>query len=361
MKLLLIFLAFLCFFACTKDNEIGTNTSDDYYFKPSKRDPLETDEYDEYFKHQWHLASGKYFSINVVPAWQFTKGAGVKVAVLDDGIQKSHEDFENISVYNVLDESDDCEPTIRTTYSHGTAVSGIIAARQNGVGTMGVAPQCEFLFIGDSTYNIYSDAVAIKAFEYAKNWGARVISCSWGSYNVDPILSSQIKRLYDDGIVIVFACGNDNRNMDGIGINDESELPWVIGVSASNENGDRASFSNYGSNIDIMAPGTSLLLLDLMGTEGSNNSTEVVNENYAFKSGTSFSAPIVAGVAALILSADPSLTPDEVRRIIIQTAQKTGNAQQYDANGFSLFNAYGLINACAALGGDCSGNVSIIE
>jgi len=334
MRTLLIFLTFLFFFACTKDNEIGTNTSNDYYFKPSKRDTLgEANEYDEYFKYQWHLASSQYFSINVVPAWKFTKGAGVKVAVLDDGIQKSHEDFENISTYNIIDGSDNCEPALRTSYSHGTAVAGIIAARQNGVGTMGVAPECDLLFIGDNTYDIYADDIAIRAFEYARNWGAQVISCSWGSYNVDTILSSQIRRLYDDGIVIVFACGNDGYNMDGKDrkgrdINDESELPWVIGVSASNENGERASLSNYGRNIDIMAPGTSILALDLMGMEGRNNSMEDVNNNYTILPlGTSFSAPIVAGVAALILSANPSLTPDEVRMIIIQTAQKTGGEQ----------------------------------
>jgi len=361
MRTLLIFLTFLCFFACTKDKEIGTNTEDDYYFTPSKRDTLDTNEYDEYFKYQWHLASSQHFSINVVPAWKFTKGAGVKVAVLDEGIQKSHEDFENISVYNILDGSDNCEPAVRTSYSHGTAVSGIIAARQNGVGTMGVAPECDFLFIGDSTENLYADDIAIKAFEYAKNWGAQVISCSWGTYNVDPILSSQIRRLYDDGTVIVFACGNNNYNMDDILINDESELPWVIGVSASNENGDRANFSNYGSNIDIMAPGISILAPDLMGTEGRNNTIEDVNNNYTIlPSGTSFSAPIVAGVAALILSAAPSLTPDEVRKIIIRTAQKTGGAQ-YDANGFSLYNAYGLIDAAAALAATLGGNTSISE
>jgi subtilisin family serine protease len=361
MKALCVFLIFLCFFACTKDDEIGTKTDNDYCNKLPAPSP-KADSYDEYFKYQWHLASNEYFSINVVPAWERTKGAGIKVAVLDDGIQKNHEDFENINVYNILDESNDCEPSLRTEYSHGTAVSGVIAARQNGVGTIGVAPECDLLFIGDSSYDIYSDAVAIKAFEYAKNWGARVISCSWGSYNVSSTLSSQIKNLYENGITIVFACGNDSKNMDALGINDESELPWVIGVSMSDENGYRAYRSNYGNNIDIMAPGTLILMPDLMGIEGDTPTVGYINENYTFSSGTSFSTPIVAGVAALMLAANPSLTPSEIRTIITQTAQKTGNVQ-YDANGFSLYNAFGLINAAEAVKrayGNC-GNVAISE
>ncbi|MDR0304228.1 MAG: S8 family serine peptidase [Chitinispirillales bacterium] len=357
MKILWIFVIFLCpfgFFSCTKYDEIGTKIDDDYYCKPptEKRDTTpneEYEEYDEYFKHQWHL-NAQCFSINIIPAWEITKGAGVKVAILDDGIQKNHEDFENIKVYNILDQSDNCEPTAKTIYSHGTAVAGVLAARQNGIGTIGVAPECDLLFIGDNSECLYSsDDIVIKAFEYAKNWGAQVISCSWGSYNVSSSLSSEIRRLYDDGIVIVFACGNDKKNMDIYNINDESELPWVIGVSSSDENGElAASFSNYGSNIDIMAPGTSILSLDLMGAEGSNNGMEFVNQNYRFCRGTSFSAPIVAGVAALILADNPSLTPKEVYNIITQTAQKTGNVQ-YDANGFSLRHAYGLIDAAAAI------------
>jgi subtilisin family serine protease len=295
------------------------------------------------------LSNAQHFSINVIPAWKTTKGAGVKVAILDDGIQKNHEDFENIEVYNIIDKSDNCEPTVRTRYSHGTAVSGVVAARQNIVGTIGVAPECDLLFIGDNSEDIYSDAVTIEAFEYAKDWGARIVSCSWGSYNVGSTVSSQIKRLYDSGIVLVFACGNDKKNMDSPGINDESELPWVIGGSASDESGNRAYFSNYGSNIDIMAPGNSILLPDLMGAEGSNNETGgEIDENYTYDNGTSFSAPIVAGVAALILAVAPSLTPNEVRSVIIRSAQKTGNVQ-YDANGFSLFHAYGLINAANAV------------
>ena len=351
MKILfgtLLFLYILSFVSCTNNNKTDPDPDENYYDKCKnlvRNDGIDmsADKYDEYFKHQWHLASDRYFSINIIPAWEITKGAGIKVAVLDDGIQKNHEDFENIDVYDVINGKDNCEPSAKSAFSHGTAVSGIIAARQNKIGIMGVAPECDFLFIGDSSHYIYEDAVAIKAFEYAKNQGAKVINCSWGSGNASSIFESQIKSLYDSAIVVVFACGNDHKNLDWPGIKDESEIQWVIGVSASNKTGNRANFSNYGKNIDIMAPGDSILSANLMGRWQIDN-------NYAISSGTSFSAPIVAGVAALILSVNPSLSPSDVRKIIIETAQKTCDSSiSYDSEGFSLYHAYGLIDAGEAV------------
>ncbi|MCL1945546.1 MAG: S8 family serine peptidase [Chitinivibrionia bacterium] len=338
----LFFCVALCFFACSENKEIGVKVECDYEYKPPIRD---VDEYDNFFPLQWHLQSTHNFSINIAPAWEITKGRGVKVAVIDNDFQKEHEDFENIEVYNVIDDGNSCDPVKRSEYSHGTAVSGVVAARQNVVGTMGVAPECDLLFVGGNDDYFYEDAQLIKAFDYAQNWGADVINCSWGTYNVSSVLESLLEGLYENGTVIIFACGNDRKNLDNVNIRDESELPWVIGVSRSNEYGVLSSGSDFGSNLDIMAPGDRILAPDLMGAEGSNNHNGEANENYGYRSGASFSAPIVSGVAALILAANPTLTVDEIYQIITQTAKKTGDESMYDANGFSLRHAYGLIDA----------------
>lgn len=322
------------------------------------------DYFDPFFRFQGYLNySGKFGldeyrrqgAIDILPAWEITMGAGVKITVIDDGIQKNHEELAGISIWNVIDGSNSCEPIRRNDSSHGTAVSGVITAMANGIGIIGVAPESDFLFIGDPTGK-FSDADVLKAFEYAKNWGTRIISCSWGSYAVSSTFESMIKNFYDEGMVFVFATGNKGYNLDNKpqpfrNGKDESELEWVIGVSASNPGGVLASFSDYGSKLDIMAPGQRILTLDLMGIEGANNANSVANNNYTFQQGASFAAPIVAGVAALILSVRPDLTPSEVRQIIIDTARKNPpvNGSGYNANGFSLYHAYGLIDAGKAV------------
>ena len=304
-------------------------------------------DFDTYFRKQGYLHySGihglpdwkRQAAIDILPAWEITKGAGIKIAVFDENIQSKHEDLANILTWNVLDASVSCDPIDPSASSHGTAVSGLIIARENGIGIIGVAPESDFLFIGDSTEK-FRDSDVLKAFEYAKNWGARVISCSWGSYNASQFFENLVKDFYNQGITIVFACGNEGINLDDNRRRDESELPWVIGVSSSNQQGVLANFSNYGNNIDIMAPGERIYTLS--------------NDYYEFRRGTSFSAPIVAGVAALMLSANPSLTPTQIRQIIFDTARKTPpESDRYtrrNGNCFSLYHAHGLINAGRAV------------
>lgn len=355
------FLLLFCFVfaACTNDNdEIGTYIPNENNPKIRSRN-IDLSKFDEYFKYQGYLNYfGEYgleeyeeqAAIDILPAWEITKGKSIKVAILDDGIQKSHEDFGNISVWNCIDESNSAEPSIndKKKYSHGTGVTGTVAAKENGSGIIGVAPECEILFIGNIIEA--SDAQTIAAFEYAKKWGAKVISNSWGSYDVPSTLESKIKELHDEGITIIFAAGNGGKNMDNETINDESELEWVIGVSAADKTGIKAGFSDYGSNIDIMAPGEDMLTLDMMGSDGRNNATDFANENYMFIDGTSFSTPIATGVAALMLAANPNLKPAQIREIIIETARKNPpQIGSYNSNGFSLHNAYGLINAAEAV------------
>ncbi len=319
-----------------------------------------------YFKYQWHLNSYKSVlndknyrvddnaDINILEAWKITRGAGVKVALIDTGVQPTHEDLKDniILIYNADDGSNIVYyPSVYG--SHGNTCGGFIVAPLNGKGVVGVAPEAELIAIRQ---NELDDAKTIEAFEYAKNSGAKVISCSWGSNDVSEILVSELKKMYDAGITVVFASGNEGVSLDVDNVNDESEVEWVIGVGSSVENNDIGSYSNYGSNIDILAPGgdtwesSGILGIDDMGTIGSKNQNNLVNNNYAFTDGTSFATPVTVGVIALMYAVNPNITPKEVRDIIIKTADKIGGSSaNYNSSGFDVRRAYGKINASKAV------------
>lgn len=311
---------------------------------------------DPYFRYCWHLDDydtdfhssyniNRNAGISILEAWDISKGNGVLVAVIDDNFEVLHEDLSsNIQeTYNVDNGSADVSNN--TAYiSHGSTCASFIASPKNKIGVIGVAPEAKLLLISESSG--YDNGL-VKAFDYAKQKGAQVISCSWGSYDVSEALSTKIKEMYDAGITVIFANGNDRYNLDSPIYNDESELDWVIGVGASAEDNDYTSYTNYGSKIEVIAPGgddIGVLGVDESGSNGGNETLGIVNNNYSFVFGTSFSAPITAGVVALMLSVDPTLTPDQVRSILIETADKVGENASYE-NGFDKFRAYGKVNA----------------
>jgi len=294
--------------------------------------------------------------IGVLEAWKVTKGKGIIVAVIDDGGDANHEDLKDniLLTYNVDGKTNDIyhHSDSITDASHGNNCAGFIAAAINGKGIVGVSPESKLILIRQEEE---ADSATIEAFEYAKNNGAKVISCSWGTNAVSEAIVAELKSLYDAGITVVFASGNEGSNLDEAGIDDESEVPWVIGVGASSELNDVTEYSNYGKNIDIIAPGGNLgtsigiLALDDSGDQGATKNYGLVSNNYAFTDGTSFAAPIVAAVVALMYSINPDITPKEVRDILISTADKVGgkNADYWD--GFDLQRAYGKINALKAV------------
>jgi subtilisin family serine protease len=320
-----------------------------------------------YFKYAWHIDSHKsvlnsndYFvdahaDINVTEAWKLSMGKGVKVAVIDDGAEVEHEDLkENIFLaYDADNGGNKINPNSEEG-SHGNTCAGFIVAPINGKGIVGIAPQAKMISIAQKDE---SDEHVIKAFEYAKEHGAKVISCSWGSNNVSDILVSELKKLYDSGITVLFASGNDGTSLDEENINDESEVEWVIGVGASGENNDVTSYSNYGKKIEIIAPGgdteesSGILGLDDMAEKGESNGLELVNENYTFTRGTSFSTPVTAGVVTLMYGVNPNITPAQVKEILIKTADKVGQDADadYSDKNFDIKRAYGKVNAGRAV------------
>ena len=359
----------------TGEEDLSQNTTDNSPDQEVKdQDNQNTVEYDTkadialaqkepYFKYAWHLSSknsalndngyeiDKSADINITDAWRLTMGQNVKVAVIDDGGEVNHEEIKAnlFKAYNADDGSSDVSVK-NEEGSHGNTCAGCIVSSINGKGYVGVAPKAQLIIIRQEEE---SDANVIKAFEYAKDQGAKVISCSWGTNDVSDILVSELKSIYDAGITVLFASGNEGDSLDKDGVNDESEVEWVIGVGASVENNDVGSYSNYGKNIDIIAPAgdtqesSGLLGIDDMGERGGENQLGIVNNNYQFVDGTSFATPISAGVVALMYSINPTITPKQVREILIKTASKVG--QGYDDNGFEERRAYGKINAGSAV------------
>lgn len=307
--------------------------------------------------------------INLSTAWNTTKGKksnaeAIKVAIIDEGFEVSHPEIKDqiFATYNVMTGTTDVSNTSTSTFSHGTAVAGVIASKY-----LGVAPEAQLILINIDLLDDYqssstlTEADLISAFQKAVDLGAQVINCSWGGGSVSGILSAKIQELKDKNITVVFSAGNDSSNLDSDGTTDESELSSVIGVGASSVENDITSYSNYGSQIDLIAPAggnttdglIGILSLDLTGTNGINTSSQLdlVNYNYSFVQGTSFSAPTVSGVVALLLAAKPTLTADEIRQILIDTADKVGiaNGANYSVNNFDEKRAYGKINAGNAM------------
>ncbi|WP_164072465.1 S8 family peptidase [Poseidonibacter lekithochrous] len=317
--------------------------------------------------------------INVETAWATTKGKytvganinqAVKVAVIDEDFEVTHPDIKDkiISTYNASDTSTtNIADVDGDTFYHGLAVAGFIASTY-----LGVAPEVELILININLDSSIPDSDIIRAFDHAQAQGAKVINCSWGGSAVSNTIQNKISDLKTAGITVVFASGNGNSsgvalNLDSAGNEDPAELTTVLGVGATSVLNDVTTYSNYGSTIDVLAPGgggknggnnlLGILGLDATGNSGENNATDtisgnsLVNNNYTFTSGTSFSAPVTSGVIALMLGVNPNLTPDDIRRILTTTTEKvgTGNGADYSVGNFDTTRAYGKIHATNAV------------
>ncbi len=279
------------------------------------------------FSMQWYLNK-----INIPTAWDMTMGLpDIKVAVLDTGIDLTHPEFagqifaQEDMVYfdgNAQDDSigEKC-------YGHGTHVAGIIGAKpNNGQGISGVAPGVSLIavdvFDGDGAWTVD----VIEGMQYAVANGADVINMSLGGPGISTSFEDAITDAVNKGVVCVVAAGNDNTSI----YYSPSDCTDAISVIATDQNDNRASFSNYGPLKDISAPGVDIL------------STYPINK-YAYGDGTSMAAPVVSGVVALMLSLNPDLTAAEVKNKLYSTAVDLG------APGFDAQFANGRVNAYAVV------------
>ena len=305
---------------------------------------------DPEFHELWGLnydAGINNVNINICDAWKITEGKGVQVALLDTGIELTHIDLaDNISSLSYNTESNSSPSQIINNESHGTHMAGTIAAvKDNNLQVVGVAPQSTLISISnalDETPN--SRMKRVDGINWAWQHGADIINNSWvispqfDAIN-NAINNALTKGRNGKGTVMVFASGNDYGAVSF----PANSNPDIISVGSVNYTGVRSNFSNYGNELDLVAPGEYILSTTL--------------DNYTdFLSGTSSATAHVSGVAALVLSANPSLNVDEVRDIIEQTAQKI-RAETYTylkhlgrPNGtWNNEMGYGLIDAHAAV------------
>jgi hypothetical protein len=276
----------------------------------------------------------------------------IVVAVLDQGLESNHPDFNNISSIS-FDSETGISPATIIYGNHGVAVAGVIGATtNNNLGVASVSPNVQLMSISNSlSATPLSRQNRAAGINFAWQNGASVINNSWGSTVIYQIIDDAIQdavSLGRNGLgsVVVFASGNDNNSSIGY----PSTNANTISVGAIERTPKRASFSNYGTGLDVVAPGVSITTTDRQGASGYN-----INGDYTTVDGTSFAAPQVAGVAALILSVNPSLTQQEVRNIIEKTTDKVGSytytlgAGEQASLTWNNQMGYGRVNAYAAV------------
>lgn len=312
--------------------------------------------YDRAFYESYGISSAA--SINLDDSGHRFLGRSVKVAVIDDGLDVTHEDLVGavVATYDVQTKTTNVTPRTAED-NHGTEVTGIIAARNNDKGPVGVAPAAQIYFIRMPFDSTLTESMIIDAFEKAKEWGVDVINCSWGSGDVSAPIKAAIQDVAVNGrggkgAVVVFSAGNGGFDAIGDPIgNDESGIDEVIAVGATNIYNERTEYSNYGPQLDIMAPGGEYLgitTLDRTGTAGEESGDYVYYDSGNAFGGTSASAPIVSGVAALLIEANPNLTREDVYSAITCGADKIGGVA-YDYRGHNEYYGYGKINANRSL------------
>jgi len=314
---------------------------------------------DPFFPQQWALQK-----MRVPQAWSLTKGrASIKIAIVDEGVQTGHPDLTGriVSPYDAVGNDTNQEPN--SWDGHGTACAGIAAATSdNGRGIAGVAPRCRVMPIRiaysarpGANWTTTTTWIA-RGIIRAAQQGADVISNSWGG----GAYSSTIRTAIDyarrngrggKGAVVISATGNSDR---ANGVIYPAKYTESLACGASNEWDQRKSRtsrdgetwwgSNYGPEVDFVAPGVHIYTTDLTSTSGYGSGSYVPNFN-----GTSSATPNAAGVAALILSVDPNLRQWEVRDILRLTARDLSPRGRDNQHGFGRVDALRAVRAAARL------------
>jgi thermitase len=283
--------------------------------------------------------------IDAPEAWKIsTSNAEILIAILDSGIDQDHPDLIDKIVANIdFTGSSDWDDK----YGHGTHVAGIAAAEtDNEIGVAGIGHDASLMnvkVLGDNGYGAYSwiaDGII-----WATNNGAKVINMSLGGSQRSLTLQAAINQAWENGVVLVAAAGNSNNPSRTY----PAYYSKCIAVAATDNNDVKASFSSYGKWVDVAAPGENIY------STFPNHSFYLQtvygrSQNYDFGSGTSMSTPYVSGLAALVWSTNLGTDNSAVRSRIESTADKV--------SGTGIYWKWGRINACNAVGGNCSGEPS---
>lgn len=314
-----------------------------------------------YLSRQWHLSLTR-----VTDAWEkFGNGdRKILIAILDDGVDVAHPEFRGkvVKEYDFATHQTDGRPK-RASDKHGTACAGVATA--GGAKASGAAPGCGLMAIRTPDY--LGSADEAKMFTWAADNGADIISCSWGpadgTNSVDPLPEALRAAIHEcvrpggrgrdgRGIPIFWAAGNGDESVDNDGY---AANPDVIAIAASTDAEEKAWYSDYGKAVFVCAPSNGgdqgIFTADRRGGEGYNRGAGALSDaDYCDDfGGTSSATPLAAGIAALMLSAKPELTPDDVRRCLRQSAVKIGPSSGYKSDGRSREFGFGRVDAYEAV------------
>ncbi|MBP5777608.1 MAG: S8 family serine peptidase [Prevotella sp.] len=299
---------------------------------------------DPMYSQQWglHNSSHPGIDISAPEAWNYSTGKKIKIALLDTGVDMDHIDLmSNISSLSYDTETNSSPSQVYG--DHGTHCAGIAAAvKDNGIQIAGVAPEATIVSISNSLQmTTNSQLKRADGIIWAYQNGADIISNSWhSSIHYDEIDAA----IYDafrygrqgKGCVVVFAAGNNSMNSINYPANCNDT---ILAVGSINNTGMRATLSNYGVKLDIVAPGDSIL-------------STLPNNKKGYRSGTSAACPHVAGVAALILQRNSELTVTQVNSIINSNAKKLSGVNFNITKPDGLWNneyGYGLVDAYSSV------------
>ena len=279
---------------------------------------------DPYIGSEWHIPK-----IGASSAWDTTQGAGVTIAILDSGVDGAHPDLapNMVAGYNMYSNNTDTSDVC----GHGTAVAGSAAARtNNGVGVAGVAGQAKIMPIRVAYYDsasggcyAYTSTIA-NGITWAADHGARIANVSYGPLAGSATIQSAANYMKSKGGLVFVSAGNN-----GV---DENITPStsLIAISATDSNDNKASWSSYGSFVSLASPGAGIWTTSKGGI-------------YQGWNGTSFASPVAAGVAALMMAANPALDGAKIEQALFSTAVDLGAA------GRDPYFGYGRVNAAAAV------------
>jgi subtilisin family serine protease len=260
-------------------------------------------------------------------AHTLARGANVKIAVIDSGIDAKHPELANsiVETYDALGSKEG-------PHVHGTGIAGAIVSHAR---LMGSAPAARILAIrafGVASSGVQSSSfVILKGMDYAAAHGAQIINMSFAGPK-DPLIERATAALAAKGIVLVAAAGNAGAKSPPLY---PAANPNVIAVSATDDHDRLFSASNRGNYIALAAPGVDIFL-------------PAPDQKYQVTSGTSFSAAFVSGLAALVLERNPALKPEQLRAILVKTARDLGSPGRDDLFGAGEADAYAAVEAAIA-------------
>ncbi|MEN8905600.1 MAG: S8 family peptidase, partial [Clostridiales bacterium] len=305
------------------------------YVEPNYKRFLNYKVSDEYIENQWSIDN-----TNAKKAWKLIEKTEnlkeVKVAVIDTGMNLNHEDLKgkiSDDGYDYFDNDSNPENTDGTI--HATHVAGIIAANSdNKIGISGLAGKAPVKIMpirvlgynnqSDEEYLSSIDFIIAKGIYHAADNNADIINMSLHSPALSNVLKDAVEYALDKGVIVIAAAGNNNNDTKLV---QPCSIPGVISVSATDYQNEPAEFTNYGNEVDLAAPGVSIL-------------STISGNEYKYLDGTSMASPATCALAAVIKSMHPEYTPNQVEDIMCKSSKDIGEKGKDEKFGYGLIDFY---------------------